>query len=361
MIANFYPRPPRGGRRTAKHSSCYCKKYFYPRPPRGGRLLLAGTLHSDRKFLSTPSARRATPAIRLVGAYARKFLSTPSARRATAATAAREISNEFLSTPSARRATAALPSAECLENISIHALREEGDARRDGKPDPRNNFYPRPPRGGRPLDNGFVSAAELFLSTPSARRATKGAQLLRARRLYFYPRPPRGGRRHAGLLFGGGGGFLSTPSARRATQGRCPDCQPLEFLSTPSARRATYSHRAERRVRGYFYPRPPRGGRPGQIIHTVDVADISIHALREEGDRTTGKYIMFKKYFYPRPPRGGRRAGRAPARSAFLFLSTPSARRATWLTPSSTTRPCNFYPRPPRGGRHTTRRRPPTS
>ena len=33
----------------------------------------------------------------------------------------------FLSTPSARRATAALPSAECLEDISIHALREEGD------------------------------------------------------------------------------------------------------------------------------------------------------------------------------------------------------------------------------------------
>ena len=34
--------------------------------------------------------------------------------------------------------------------ISIHALREEGDAAGDGTGRRMGNFYPRPPRGGRP-------------------------------------------------------------------------------------------------------------------------------------------------------------------------------------------------------------------
>ena len=35
-MSNFYPRPPRGGRRSgcATRTPCW---YFYPRPPRGGR------------------------------------------------------------------------------------------------------------------------------------------------------------------------------------------------------------------------------------------------------------------------------------------------------------------------------------
>ena len=34
----------------------------------------------------------------------------------------------------------------------------------------------------------------------------------------------------------------------------------------------------------YFYPRPPRGGRPGMPRPLRTVCGISIHALREEGD-----------------------------------------------------------------------------
>ena len=34
----------------------------------------------------------------------------------------------------------------------------------------------------------------------------------------------------------------------------------------------------------YFYPRPPRGGRPGMSRPLRTVCGISIHALREEGD-----------------------------------------------------------------------------
>ena len=36
------------------------------------------------------------------------------------------------------------------ETISIHALREEGDVSQQSGSRKDNNFYPRPPRGGRP-------------------------------------------------------------------------------------------------------------------------------------------------------------------------------------------------------------------
>lgn len=56
--------------------------------------------------------------------------------------------------------------------------------------------------------------------------------------------------------------------------------------------------------------RRPRGGRPQVIIGQVDHRHISIHALREEGDT-----------FLP-----------TPSQSMSVFLSTPSARRATAKT-----------------------------
>ena len=57
-------------------------------------------------------------------------------------------------------------------HISIHALREEGDLPDRASTVPRFNFYPRPPRGGRPAVYNAMIAASQFLSTPSARRAT---------------------------------------------------------------------------------------------------------------------------------------------------------------------------------------------
>ena len=101
------------------------------------------------------------------------FLSTPSARRATRdarrSDPVRQISIHalreegdgftyktaafvwvFLSTPSARRATAVLQPLDQLIRISIHALREEGDLLQTRKGLYKGDFYPRPPRGGRP-------------------------------------------------------------------------------------------------------------------------------------------------------------------------------------------------------------------
>ena len=59
-----------------------------------------------------------------------KFLSTPSARRATASISmlTSTVLSVFLSTPSARRATYMDSVPHIHLDISIHALREEGDA-----------------------------------------------------------------------------------------------------------------------------------------------------------------------------------------------------------------------------------------
>ena len=152
--------------------------------------------NSVRRFLSTPSARRATTppvggraaakisihALREEGdtsfcsgsTISSRFLSTPSARRATGCShGCRYCFAQFLSTPSARRATKVAPYVFLAVHISIHALREEGDLRPAPQPAYRSHFYPRPPRGGRPVIDVPSKKVLGFLSTPSARRATR--------------------------------------------------------------------------------------------------------------------------------------------------------------------------------------------
>ena len=60
-----------------------------------------------------------------------------------------ESKRKFLSTPSARRATQCAMSYITTINISIHALREEGDLVIQPFGQTLEDFYPRPPRGGR--------------------------------------------------------------------------------------------------------------------------------------------------------------------------------------------------------------------
>ena len=125
---------------------------------------------------------------------------------------------EFLSTPSARRATCALSDQEYKAVIiSIHALREEGDMFLDE----------------------FDHIIKEFLSTPSARRATSSITVLFV---------------HANI---------SIHALRE--EGDFP--------------------MAEKQLYPVF---------------------ISIHALREEGDPRPQPAPPTAMYFYPRPPRGGR-------------------------------------------------------
>ena len=166
----------------------------------------------------------------------------------------------------------------------------------------------------------------------------------------FYPRPPRGGRRIVQPFRSKPFGFLSTPSARRATTYRKEQPSALTIsihaLREEGDRLDTISNIS----RTHFYPRPPRGGR-----------------------RTCGRHGQSLRHFYPRPPRGGRRPEQHYHFALEKFLSTPSARRATSQNHNNTwsksisihalreegdayfrdayTTIGDFYPRPPRGGR----------
>ena len=193
---------------------------FYPRPPRGGRLKLFQTMRFGTKFLSTPSARRATQRGPEVNLPMSDFYPRPPRGGRPNRVSGKMRSNA----------------------ISIHALREEGDLETGRSGTALLHFYPRPPRGGR-----LRVLVQRLIGC-----------------IHFYPRPPRGGRRLVQLLRLVKDQFLSTPSARRATNtgsiktrqeeisihalreegdpgaGRSPDCT-VQFLSTPSARRATFS------------------------------------------------------------------------------------------------------------------------
>ena len=168
--------------------------YFYPRPPRGGRLMRMYILSSSSVFLSTPSARRATYILSDVGCIGLDFYPRPPrggrlqhrhdhagqhnfyprpprGGRQHDPGERTHRKYEFLSPPSARRATWTVAPTPTPTNISIPALREEGDRRSD----PDNN--------------------KLAISIPALREeGDKGLFSICTIRSYFYPRPPRGGR-----------------------------------------------------------------------------------------------------------------------------------------------------------------------
>ena len=151
----FYPRPPRGGRPTDLQTKERVTN-FYPRPPRGGRPAPSATTLKFQNFYPRPprGGRRVHFDVR----DGKKYNFYPRPPRGGRRYEYYHIVNTqiFLSTPSARRATSSSSSFATVFAISIHALREEGDL---GKPiiiTSGYNFYPRPPRGGRPVTDSFV-------------------------------------------------------------------------------------------------------------------------------------------------------------------------------------------------------------
>ena len=104
--------------------------------------------------------------------------------------------------------------------ISIHALRKEGDrfARRACPKAPY--FYPRPPQGGRLRDYllAGLKQSDFYPRPPQGGRRHTHRRIF-PRCCHFYPRPPQGGRLYAAKLWVYDREFLSTPSARRATRG----------------------------------------------------------------------------------------------------------------------------------------------
>ena len=218
------------------------------------------------------------------------------------------------------------------EHISIHALCEEGDSRVYPHPAVIIYFYPRPLRGGRRAKAAIEDADEIFLSTPSARRATLPG-------------------RAYGLIYNISIHALCEEGD--AIRRRCAATRP-RFLSTPSARRATALRCGPSRCPGYFYPRPLRGGRltvgdpsgPESVFLSTPSArratcrrrgphraeKISIHALCEEGDHR-GRSVRpgIRISIHALCEEGDTSAAGQHAEPD-RFLSTPSARRATRAT-----------------------------
>ena len=308
------------------------------------------------------------------------FLSTPSARRATQGLEQYNRHNQNFYPRPLRGGRLLLVFEQAgLFVISIHALCEEGDpAQLSAMLSGGTDFYPRPLRGGRPF--GYQEAwAEyrIFLSTPSARRATTRPHRTSVKHGYFYPRPLRGGRLrqafqvqkyyeisiHALCEEGDDNrpkmnsntnqisihalceegddkmGIAKQKAEAISIHALCEEGDAMEivfdnirekFLSTPSARRATTCGLTLWFLVRYFYPRPLRGGRHWLSSLSARRLRISIHALCEEGDGHSA-------------PDGQRAA---------LFLSTPSARRATRRCSGKSVLSRDFYPRPLRGGRH---------
>ena len=101
--------------------------------------------------------------------------------------------------------------------------------------------------------------------------------------------------------------FLSTPSARRATSAPAVGQSWSLSISIHALREEGDKKAVPEMVDIYdFYPRPPRGGRPNEVDILMNVVVISIHALREEGDPDGSQTFQAQFDFYPRPPRGGR-------------------------------------------------------
>ena len=191
--------------------------------------------------------------------------------------------------------------------ISIHALREEGDS---------PHFF-------------VLVARRVFLSTPSVRRATEprmGNQQPPAISIHALREEGDSAACRQTTM-----SIISIHALREEGDDNMLSTK-LEssvFLSTPSVRRATRCGFCPYPGIKNFYPRPPRGGRHGNgtttgtiklFLSTPSVRRatgtkpghsgyelISIHALREEGDVLSGDTGARKE----------------------VFLSTPSARRAT--------------------------------
>ena len=148
------------------------KNYFYPRPPRGGRPTRDPVRSLPQAFLSTSPARGTTTAGSRSRLPAPISIHVPREGDDFAPSSlvnGRGIISIHVPREGDDEQYSGYEGLSLL--ISIHVPREGDDMGRHGQQTAHNNFYPRPPRGGRLCD-------------VTISRQKKD----------FYPRPPRGGR-----------------------------------------------------------------------------------------------------------------------------------------------------------------------
>ena len=179
FVANFNPRPPRGGRPGRSRPIRPLIIDFNPRPPRGERRGADGT-KTEQLQISIHALREESDSFfMLLSCCGCNFNPRPprGERRSWRRPAANP--RRFQSTPSARRATSCPRRAFRHRPISIHALREESDPS-DYRPNAwTGDFNPRPPRGERQQPELRYNIEQEFQSTPSARRATESMKIFK--------------------------------------------------------------------------------------------------------------------------------------------------------------------------------------
>ena len=197
----FYPRPPRGGRRSADGARARKQfKFLSTSPAWGTTVHLHGfsgginiSIHVPRVGDDFPFRLFSGQAL-VISIHVPRvgddglqglghglhglFLSTSPAWGTTpdCTEIARNIA-KFLSTSPAWGTTAAMPRA-------VSTLQ---------------NFYPRPPRGGRRTRVQDCARTCTFLSTSPAWGTTVRPTHGPGSNVHFYPRPPRGGRQRVNL------------------------------------------------------------------------------------------------------------------------------------------------------------------
>ena len=153
---NFYPRPPRGGRRRAG-ADRHRHLYFYPRPPRGGRH--GAVAHVQDVLDISIHALREEGDVHTCAEFVDTTISIHALREEGDPPLVEDVRWSFDISIHALREEGDRSSGGLgigARAISIHALREEGDTLQTKPAAPRTNFYPRPPRGGRLSASQFM-------------------------------------------------------------------------------------------------------------------------------------------------------------------------------------------------------------
>ena len=156
-------------------------------------------------------------------------------------------------------------------------------------------------------------AQNLFLSTLSLRRATKGAKTIPFGQKNFYPRSPCGERRQPHVFIGQGKSISIHALLAESDVMLQRFCNPCNIsIHALLAESDKVPRRAAKAIK-YFYPRSPCGERRLRRHWHGKPARISIHALLAESDLL----------------------GPCRCRTRAIFLSTLSLRRATTNVPIS--------------------------
>ena len=283
---HFYPRPPCGGRRQPQAARARADEFLSTSPLRGTTVVIDAFGKPRHISIHVPLAGddavyHAQPVLgRQISIH------VPLAGDDLPARGCAQFQNAFLSTSPLRGTT--------LRNRQGGVLRDD--------------FYPRPPCGGRrvsPSNSGWVSS---FLSTSPLRGTTACRHTVLRREAYFYPRPPCGGRPLSlGILTAHSMRFLST-SPLRGTTGKdyCLWRVRDLFLSTSPLRGTTAYPDTTGQFVGISIHVPLAGDDVPTTSKTSFANEISIH-VPLAGDDTSRLTVLFLTTdFYPRPPCGGR-------------------------------------------------------